>query len=170
MTPGSGESLEHVAYLCAGSNIGDRRCHIQKGLERLMDGGSRLKAQSAYYMTEPVDYTDQEWFLNAAFAINTSLDPHSLLKKLKSIEKASGRDFNAARFGPRPLDLDIIFYDDLVLSSPDLTIPHPRMHERRFVLKPLCDINADIAHPVLKRRVQDLLNDLPEAGQRIVPV
>jgi 2-amino-4-hydroxy-6-hydroxymethyldihydropteridine diphosphokinase len=121
-------------------------------------------------MTEPVDFTDQEWFLNAVISVDTALAPLDLLRELKSIEKASGRDYDIVRFGPRTLDLDIIFYDDLVMSSRELTIPHPRMHERRFVLKPLCDIDADLVHPMRNRRVDALLDELAEDGQRIVPI
>ncbi len=171
---GSGDSeksLNHVAYICAGSNIGDRRAHIRKGFDAMAaDGRIRLSARSPFYMTEPVNYTDQAWFLNAVIAVDTSLAPLDLLRKLKSIEKASGRDYGTVRFGPRSLDLDIIFYDDLVTTSPELTIPHPRMHERRFVLKPLCDIDANLVHPMLNRRVDALLADLAEDGQRIVPI
>lgn len=172
--PGGGDpqgAVDHVAYICAGSNIGDRRSHIRNGFDALLSAGhTRLKAQSPFYMTEPVDFTDQEWFLNAVIAVGTVLSPLDLLRELKSIEKASGRDYSALRYGPRTLDLDIIFYEDWVMSSPELTIPHPRMHERRFVLKPLCDIEAGLVHPVRNRRVDALLNELAEDGQRIVPV
>ncbi len=172
--PGGGDArrpMNHVAYICAGSNIGDRRAHIQKGFDALLAAGhTRPRAQSPFYMTEPVDFTDQEWFLNAVISVDTALSPMDLLRELKSIEKASGRDYDTVRFGPRILDLDIIFYDDLTTTSSDLTIPHPRMHERRFVLTPLCDIDAGLVHPIRNRRVGALLADLAEDGQRIVPI
>ena len=163
--------LDHVAYICAGSNVGDRRAHIERGFNALLaDDRVRLKARSPDYMTEPVNFTDQEWFLNTVMAVETSLSPLSLLRRLKSIEKASGRDYDMIRFGPRTLDLDILLYDDAVMVSPELTIPHPRMHERRFVLKPLCDIDANLVHPTRHRRVKELLDDIAEDGQRIVPL
>lgn len=172
--PGGGDPrrpMDHVAYICAGSNIGDRRAHIQKGFDALLTAGhTRPRAQSPFYMSEPVDFTDQAWFLNAVISVDTALSPMDLLRELKSIEKASGRDYDTVRFGPRTLDLDIIFYDDLTTTSPELTIPHPRMHERRFVLTPLCDIDAGLVHPIRNRRVDALLADLAEDGQRIVPI
>jgi len=172
--PGGGDprrAMDHVAYICAGSNIGDRRAHIQKGFDALLAAGhSRRRDQSPFYMTEPVDFTDQAWFLNAVLSVDTALAPLELLRELKSIEKASGRDYDTVRFGPRTLDLDILFYDDLATTSPELTIPHPRMHERRFVLTPLCDIDAGLVHPIRNRRVDALLADLAEDGQRIVPI
>jgi 2-amino-4-hydroxy-6-hydroxymethyldihydropteridine diphosphokinase len=162
---------DHRVYICAGSNVGDRHAHIREGIRALTaDGRVRLTDRSADYMTEPVGFTDQDWFLNAVIAAETSLSPFDLLRRLKSIEKASGRDYGTVRFGPRTLDLDILLYDEVVMASPELTIPHPRMHERRFVLKPLCDINANLVHPTRHRRVKELLDDLAEDGQRIVPL
>jgi 2-amino-4-hydroxy-6-hydroxymethyldihydropteridine diphosphokinase len=100
--------------------------------------------------------------------IETDLDPLSLLNVLKSIERAAGRVKDTIRFGPRILDLDIILYDNLVMDTPPLSVPHPRMHKRRFVLKPLCDIDPNIIHPVLHRTMESLLEDLDEKGQRII--
>jgi 2-amino-4-hydroxy-6-hydroxymethyldihydropteridine diphosphokinase len=170
--PGATDSRpagEHRVYICAGSNVGDRQAHIRGGFRALTaDGRVRLTARSSDYMTEPIGFTDQDWFLNTVIAAETSLSPLDLLRRLKSIEKSSGRDYDTIRFGPRTLDLDILLYDDLVMDSPELTIPHPRMHERRFVLKPLCDINANLVHPTHRRRVKDLLDELAEDGQRIL--
>ena len=98
---------------------------------------------------------------------DTFTDPLALLVTLKSIERAAGRVKNTIRFGPRILDLDIILYDDLVLDDPRLMIPHPRMHKRRFVLRPICDIDPDMEHPVLHRSMRSLLEDLDETEQKI---
>ena len=128
---------------------------------------SRLVDQSPVYQTEPVDYIDQDWFVNYVVKIETVLEPLVLLDRLKSIEHHAGRKRDSIRFGPRFLDLDIIFYDEIVMDHPRLVIPHPRMHKRRFVLKPVCDIDPHINHPVLHRTMQSLLEDLDETGQRI---
>ncbi len=161
----------HTAFICVGSNLGDKLANCRRAIVALTRGAaSRLMEQSPVYRTEPVDYEDQEWFVNTVVKIATRLEPLPLLQKLKSIEDRAGRQQNAVRFGPRVLDLDIIFYDDLVMDAPQLTIPHPRMHKRHFVLGPVCDIDPHIKHPVLGRTVRSLLEDLDETGQRIIRI
>jgi len=158
-----------VVYLSIGSNLGDRYKNCRYGIEQIVRFvSSPLITQSSFYETEPVGYKNQEWFLNAAIKFKTMLEPHDLLDRLKSIETASGRDFNQVRFGPRTLDLDILLYDDLVIKSANLVIPHPRMHERRFVLKPLCEIDPSVVHPVLKKSVARLLEELGDSEQKVV--
>ena len=158
----------HTAYICVGSNLGDKLENCRRGVARLTrDASSRLVEESTVYQTEPVDYRDQDWFVNYAVKIETLLEPMDLLDRLKSIESEVGRIRSSVRFGPRVLDMDIIFYDELVMDHGMLVIPHPRMHKRRFVLKPLCDIDPLIYHPVLGRTVQSLLEELDETGQRI---
>jgi 2-amino-4-hydroxy-6-hydroxymethyldihydropteridine diphosphokinase len=159
----------HIAYISVGSNLGDKLENCRSGIAALIrSGNTRLVDQSPIYRTEPVDYLDQDWFVNCVAKIETDLDPLSLLDILKSIERAAGRVKDTVRFGPRILDLDIILFDDLVLNEPQLTIPHPRMHKRRFVLKPICDIDPDIKHPVFHRTMKSLLEDLDEKGQKMV--
>ena len=159
----------HIAYISVGSNLGQKVDNCRGGIAVLTRTGStRLVDQSFIYRTEPVDYLDQDWFVNCVAKIETDLDPLSLLNVLKSIERAAGRVKDTIRFGPRILDLDIILYDNLVMDTPPLTVPHPRMHKRRFVLKPLCDIDPNIIHPVLHRTMESLLEDLDEKGQRII--
>jgi 2-amino-4-hydroxy-6-hydroxymethyldihydropteridine diphosphokinase len=159
----------HLAYLSVGSNLGDKLENCRNGVVSLTSSPDiRLIDQSPIYRTEPVDYQDQDWFVNYALKIETELEPLSLLNLLKSIEQATGRVPHAIRFGPRVLDLDIILYDDIVQNDSRLTIPHPRMHKRRFVLKPICDIDPDIMHPVLQRKMIYLLENLDDAGQGIV--
>ena len=161
--------LPHTAYLSVGSNLGDKLENCRSGIATLTRSpGIRLVAQSRIYRTEPVDYLDQDWFINYAVKIETDLTPGELLKHIKSVEQTAGRKQNAIRFGPRILDLDILLYDDVVREEPGLTIPHPRMHKRRFVLRPICDIDPEIIHPVFHRSMQVLLNSLDDREQGII--
>jgi 2-amino-4-hydroxy-6-hydroxymethyldihydropteridine diphosphokinase len=158
----------HFAYISIGSNIGNRLENCKNSLTFLTESKiSIIRGRSPFYLTEPVDYINQDWFVNLVVKIETGLDPFRLLDKLKLIESNAGRDHDAERFGPRILDLDIIIYNDFVINSPELIIPHPRMHKRRFVLKPICDIDPHIVHPVLKRDMQYLLDSLDDDGQMV---
>ena len=161
-------TARHTAYISVGSNLGDKLENCRLGIRRLDRDDVWLKAESRIYQTEPVDYTDQDWFINLAVKIETLLDPLRLLQRLQSIQRKAGRLQNAIRFGPRVLDLDIIFYDAVVINSAQLVIPHPRMHKRRFVLQPLCDIDPAIMHPILKTEVRNLLDSLDDYEQRII--
>jgi len=161
----------HIAYISVGSNIGDKLQNCRKGIAALTAGGrSILKGQSHFYRTEPVDYSDQDWFVNAVAKIQTKSEPAVLFRDLKSVERGFGRKKDGIRFGPRILDLDILLYDRLILKSVELTIPHPRMHQRRFVLQPMCDIDPRIVHPVLKKDMRSLLDALGENEQRIIQI
>lgn len=159
----------HTAYICAGSNLGNKLLNCQKGIDALTESGvSILKDRSPFYKTDPVDYQDQDWFVNVVVKIQTALDPFQLLDQLLAIEQKLGRTRTPVKFGPRILDMDIIFYDDRVTNTSRLVIPHPRMHKRRFVLQPICDIDPTIVHPVIKKNVKYLLDHLGQDGQRIV--
>lgn len=161
----------HQAYLAVGANLGDRVAACRNGAAMLAAGPEiRMAAHSRYYYTAPVDYEDQPWFVNAVFCVRTDLDPVSLLARLKAVEAAAGREKGGVRFGPRVLDLDLVFYDDAVIETPELIVPHPRMQRRAFVLRPLCDIAADRVHPVLGVRVRDLLEDVDVARQPCFPM
>jgi len=160
---------KHTAYISVGSNIGRKLFNCQKGVSALTKSGSTvITNRSCFYKTEPVDFKDQDWFVNAVVKIDTGLDPFKLLNEIKSIEIGAGRSLERIRFGPRPLDLDIIMYADWVINSSRLVIPHPRMHKRCFVLKPFCDIDPKIVHPVLKKDLKYLLDHLDDKGQKIV--
>ena len=160
----------HTVYIGAGSNIGDKLLNCKKGIAALTRSEKTiLKDWSRFYKTEPVDYKDQDWFVNLVVKIETRLDPFKLLDELKSIERGTGRVYGPIRFGPRILDLDILLYDNWVKNTSRLVIPHPRMHKRRFVLQPICDIDPEIVHPVLKKDMQYLLDHLDDHKQRVVP-
>lgn len=158
------------ALISVGANLGDRLRNCCQGIAALCaDGRVRLEARAPFYETEPVDYTAQDWFLNTAIKVRTRLAPLDLLTHLQAIQAAMGRQTGGIRFGPRTLDLDIIFYEDCILNCERLTLPHPRMHKRRFVLQPICDIDPTVMHPTLGRDVEALLNQIPEGDQTIRP-
>lgn len=160
---------KHIAYISIGSNVGDALGNCRQALERLAaDGAVRVAARSRVYRTEPVDYTAQEWFINLVVRVETGLSPAGLLERLQAIEGQLGRSRPAVRFGPRVIDLDILLYDALVQEGPALSLPHPRMHRRRFVLQPLCDIDPDLIHPALGQTVRALLADLGAGGQEVL--
>lgn len=160
----------HTVYISVGSNLGSKLENCQKGVEALIRSGSTsLIKQSGIYKTDPVGYKDQDWFVNYVIKIETDLDPFQLWRELEDIQRKTGRGHNPIRYGPRVLDLDIILYDDMVINSPELIIPHPRMHKRRFVLKPICDIDPQIVHPVFEKDMQYLLDTLNDAEQGIEP-
>ena len=154
-----------IAYLCLGSNQGDRVGYVQQAA-RLLDDHPNidLLCSSSLYETEPVGNKDQEWFVNAALQIRTSLPPEELLQQCLRIEKQLGRirSENIPKWSPRNIDIDILFYDNLILSTPELDIPHPRVHERAFALVPLLELVPDMPHPVLGKTLLELHNDLPE--------
>jgi len=148
------------AYVGLGSNLGDKTDNIRQALDMLdrADGVSVL-AVSSFYETEPEGYEDQDWFVNAAAQMQTDLPPRGLLKLLKEMEQAIGRE-ESVRWGPRKIDLDLLLYDQLCLESQDLTIPHPRMHQRAFVLVPLAEIAAEMLHPIMEKTIGTLLGEL----------
>ncbi|MBV6449345.1 MAG: Bifunctional folate synthesis protein [Anaerolineales bacterium] len=145
---------EHVVYLALGSNIGNRAQNLKEAIAALSPQ-MEVKAKSAVYETPPWGFEDQEKFLNQAVRVETYLKPEQLIKHLKRLEVALGRK-ESFQNGPRLIDIDILFYDDLVLFSPALTIPHPHLHERGFVLVPLMDIASDFVHPVKKKSIREL--------------
>ena len=171
--PGNGrEMTPHTAYIGVGSNMGDKLANCREGVRTLTAStpDTRLSEISPYYKTEPMDFKEQDWFVNAVVKIETSLDPFGLLEMLKTIQKKAGRVKDIIRFGPRILDLDILFYDDRIIETAQLTIPHPRLHQRRFVLQPLCDISPGMVHPVMKKPIRTLLAMLDGREGRVAPI
>jgi 2-amino-4-hydroxy-6-hydroxymethyldihydropteridine diphosphokinase len=146
-----------IIYFSLGSNLGDRKGNLEKALNELLIRGIKILRKSRVYETEPLLVKNQPWFLNMAVKAKCKFEPDELLKLCKKIEKKMGRDFSVKRYGPRVIDIDILFYGSLVFKSRDLIIPHPMMHERRFVLEPLCEIAPRKIHPVFKKTVKKLL-------------
>lgn len=146
-------------FLGLGSNIGEKQKNILRAL-RLISEFFSIKKKSHLYLTEPVGNTKQDWFVNCAIEIETNIPPHKLLSLLKSLEKKLGRT-KMEKNGPRTIDIDILFYDDLRVKTKTLTIPHPHIQERLFVLQPLMDIDPYFQHPVLKKSVQELYRGRP---------
>ncbi|MGA8621985.1 MAG: 2-amino-4-hydroxy-6-hydroxymethyldihydropteridine diphosphokinase [Candidatus Sulfotelmatobacter sp.] len=156
--------MPNVVYLSLGSNVGDREAQLRDAQARLGAVGRVLK-QSSFYETEPVEFTAQAWFLNCAVALETSLAPQQLMNAILRIEEKMGR-LRVQKKGPRPIDIDILFFGNEILSSKELTIPHSALHQRRFVLEPMAEIAPDVEHPSFKRTIRELLAALPP-GQAV---
>lgn len=152
-----------TVFIALGSNLGDRSANLAAAIGRLGDLGLVTRV-SPVYETEPWGITAQPRFLNQVVELQTDLPPHALLRHLKAIETAMGRETTGPRYGPRPIDLDILLYDDLALTSYTLTVPHPRLCERAFVLVPLADLAADRVHPRLGLTVRELLARVDRSG------
>ncbi|MDD3629354.1 MAG: 2-amino-4-hydroxy-6-hydroxymethyldihydropteridine diphosphokinase [Actinomycetota bacterium] len=152
------------AYLSIGSNLGDRINYLKKALEKLKQNNIQIIKSSNIIETEPYGYKEQGKFLNMAVEIDSDLEPFELMKLISKIESELGR-IRTKRWGPRVIDIDIIFYDYLIINEPDLKIPHPDMQNRFFVLKPLQEIAPDFVHPVLKKTITELLENLNSEGK-----
>ena len=144
-----------IVYLSLGSNLGDREGNLERAIELLQERGLLLRKRSSLYETEPWGRTDQPLFLNMALEIETALEPRALLSELQRVEVQAGRK-KTYRWGPRTVDLDILLYNHIILNEEALKIPHPFMHEREYVLKPLDEIAPDAVHPVLQMSVHEL--------------
>lgn len=156
------------AFLSMGSNMGDRLAYLRQGIQGLQQApGVRVKALSSVYETEPVGVTGQDRYLNLVAEIETALSPHQLLVACQAVELANGR-VRTVRWGPRTLDIDLLLYDDILVETPDLVIPHPRMHERAFVLVPLAEIDEAIA--VRGKPIGEWIEAVTRAGEQGIDV
>ena len=156
--------MEQIAYLSLGSNLGSREQNLRGAIRRISALG-RVDAVSSFYETEPVEFTDQPWFLNCVMALETTAEPVQLIHELLRIEQEMGRQ-RVLKKGPRSIDIDILLFGDAVVNTPELTIPHPEMARRRFVLEPLAEIAPELLHPISQKTVARLLAEL-SAGQRV---
>jgi len=155
-----------TVFLAFGANLGNLKGQIEQGIMILNERGVNVIARSSWFETEPLGMDDQPWFLNLVARASTSLDPYELLTVCQQVEKQVGR-VPSEQFGPRHLDIDILLYGDRCLESEELTIPHPRMSERRFVLIPLLEIAPDLEDPVLNQPYAEILSRLDE-GKKVL--
>ena len=152
------------AFIGAGANLGEPVRQINQALDELEKSpGVRLGAVSSLYRTQPMGPVAQPPFINAVFSLECGISPQELLALLLSVEEKMGR-IRRERWGPRVIDLDLLFFDEAIISEQGLEVPHPRLHERRFVLAPLVEIAPDVVHPILKKSAFDLLAALPAEG------
>lgn len=149
-----------VAYLSLGSNLGDREANIRECIVRLAALGKVIKT-SSLFETEPMERQDQPWFLNCAVQLETELSPRELLAGIQKIEAELGRN-RVVDKGPRTIDIDILLFDNQIVSDTDLKIPHPAMTRRRFVLEPLSEIAANVVHPRVRKTIAAMRSELPE--------
>ena len=145
----------HTAYIALGSNLGDKEENLRRALELLEEHGVEVVKVSTFICTEPYGVTDQPQFLNAVCQVRTSLEPLALLHTLLGIEQEMGR-VRLRHWGERNIDLDLLLYEDVVMDTPELKLPHPDMQNRDFVLLPLFEIAPELIHPVLRKNIREL--------------
>ncbi len=159
--------MKHIAYIGIGSNLGDKVDYCEKAISKILNVKKhRLLAKSSFFKTAPVGYLSQDWFVNAVIKIETELGPLELLRTLKTIEAQLGRT-ETIRWGPRTIDLDILFFDDIQIQTEELKVPHPLIQDRKFALIPLAEINRQLVHPVLKKTIQQLIEENTKDDQKI---
>ena len=161
--------MKQTVYLSLGSNVGDRAKNLQGAIAALGKSGVQVVRVSSLYETEPVDYLDQPWFLNCAVEAETQLAALDLLHAVRGIEAQMGSKKLVAK-GPRLIDIDILLYGNEFIDTPELQVPHPRMHLRRFVLEPLAEVAPSVRHPVSHLSISELLTSTPDkSAVRVAP-
>jgi 2-amino-4-hydroxy-6-hydroxymethyldihydropteridine diphosphokinase len=156
--------VHKLVYLSLGSNVGDRAANLNAAIARLGAFGE-VVAVSSFYETEPVEFAAQPWFLNCAVKLDTEKMPKQLLAAILDLEQEMGRR-RVQKSGPRSIDIDILLFGNSIVDTQGLTVPHPAMHQRRFVLEPLAEIAPEVRHPVFKRTIRELRDALPP-GQAV---
>ena len=156
-----------TVFILLGSNMGDRECLVNQACAMIEKRCGEVVAKSRLYESEPWGFEAEQWFLNQVIEVSTSLSPDVLMNGLLAIEKELGRDRSTPHQGyaSRPIDLDILYFGDKIIDTQLVTAPHPRLHQRRFTLLPLCDIAADFVHPVLKLTGRELLERCEDSGK-----
>jgi 2-amino-4-hydroxy-6-hydroxymethyldihydropteridine diphosphokinase len=154
-----------MVYLSLGSNLGDRQANLQTAIRKLMNLGDVITV-SSIYETEPIGFREQPWFLNCVVLLRTELLPRLFLKRILAIEQEMGRKRTQPK-GPRTIDIDILLFGSATIKTPELVVPHPAMHERRFVLAPLVEIAPDASHPIFKLTARKLLEALRRDGAKV---
>lgn len=156
--------MRKIVYLSLGSNLGDRAANLNDAISRIAKIGDVMSV-SSFYETEPVEYTAQPWFLNCAVKLDTEKMPKQLLAAVLDLERQMGRRRTQQK-GPRTIDIDILLFGNSIIEAKDLVVPHPALHQRRFVLEPMTEIAPEARHPVFKRTMRELRDALP-AGQSV---
>jgi len=156
--------VRKTVYLSLGSNVGDRAANLRSAIDRLRTLG-QVEGVSSFYETEPVEFTAQPWFLNCVVKLDTEKMPKQLLSGILDVEQQLGRR-RSQKKGPRTIDIDILLFGNSIIETKGLTVPHPALHERRFVLEPLAEIAPDLRHPVFKKTIRELRDALPP-GQAV---
>lgn len=156
--------MRKPVYLSLGSNLGDREQNLRAAIEKLKEIGDPV-AVSSFYETEPVEVAAQQWYLNCAVKLDTEKMPRQLIASILALEQEMGRSRKQKK-APRSIDIDILLFGNSIIEIPSLTVPHARMHKRRFVLEPLAEIAPEVRHPVFKRTIRELRDALPP-GQTV---
>ena len=156
-----------TVFVLLGSNLGDRELLVNQASKMIGERCGKIVAKSRLYESEPWGFKSEHWFLNQVVKVETALSPDDLMKELLEIEKELGRDRSVPHEGyvSRPMDLDILYFGSEIIDTQMVTAPHPRLHERRFTLLPLCDVAPDFVHPVMKKTNLQLLDECQDAGK-----
>ena len=152
-------------FIQLGSNLGNRQNAIFLSQQFVLQQIGYIVNESAIYETEPWMMDSEKWFLNQVIEVETNLEPHSLLLKLKDFEQTQGRKTETGKYQPRVIDMDILFYGNQIINSSDLVVPHPFLHERKFVLIPMNEINPDFIHPIFNKSINELLTECNDSYQ-----